>query len=171
MCDVLQADGTAKGLCGLCVAFCEAQDHADAAPSGRILANYDKKRQPSDPAMPCIKIEDPCPCWTSAELHETVTAAAAQTNFSCRIADDTCHGTSNINGRSSSPTVVAQVNSVDHRINHASVNACLIRQYNLDGNNTHIIRSLRISEADVLACRTQINSKQAELALPCTITP
>jgi len=26
VCDALQADGTTKGLYGLCVAFCEAQD-------------------------------------------------------------------------------------------------------------------------------------------------
>jgi hypothetical protein len=29
VCDPLQADGVTKGLYGLCVAFCEAQDHAD----------------------------------------------------------------------------------------------------------------------------------------------
>ncbi len=59
VCDVLQADGTTKGLYGLCVAFCEAQDHAsldypitgddldalmNMKPGGKILANYNKKR-------------------------------------------------------------------------------------------------------------------------------
>ena len=83
ICDPLKADGVTKGLYGLCVAFCEAQDHAalsdpvteeeldalaDAAPSGRILQNYNKKKQEGDPDMPCIKVEEPCPCWSGEEL-------------------------------------------------------------------------------------------------------
>jgi hypothetical protein len=83
ICDPLKADGVTKGLYGLCVAFCEAQDHAalsdpiteeelealaDAAPSGRILQNYNKKKQKGDPEMPCINIVDVCPCWSSDEL-------------------------------------------------------------------------------------------------------
>jgi len=86
VCDELQ--GATPGLYGLCVAFCEAQDHAnilvatteqeihaleDAAPSGRILANYNKKRKKGDPAMPCMNtttVTDPCPCWAEAELAE-----------------------------------------------------------------------------------------------------
>ena len=94
VCDVLQ--GATPGLHGLCVAFCEAQDHADvlvattaqeiqaladAAPSGRKLANYNKKKKEGDPAMPCIPVPpvpppvpppvtDTCPCWPGAELAE-----------------------------------------------------------------------------------------------------
>ncbi len=86
VCDELQ--GATPGLHGLCVAFCEAQDHSDvlvaiteqemhaledAAPSGRILANYNKKKKEGDPAMPCItvaRVTDPCPCWGEAELAE-----------------------------------------------------------------------------------------------------
>lgn len=41
-------------------------------PSGKILENYNKKRDkalnPLDPPMPCIVVEEPCPCWTYAEL-------------------------------------------------------------------------------------------------------
>ncbi len=83
VCDVLQADGVTSGLYGLCVAFCEAQDHASldnpitndqleelesASPSGQILANYNRKKTDTDPDMPCIKIQEPCPCWTADEL-------------------------------------------------------------------------------------------------------
>jgi hypothetical protein len=83
VCDPLQADGISKGLYGLCVAFCEAQDWADEAiptseegllaleqgkPSGRILANYNKKKGASDPDMPCILVQEPCPCWNAAEI-------------------------------------------------------------------------------------------------------
>lgn len=83
VCDPLKADGVTKGLYGLCVAFCEAQDYADInvptteaefdsletyAPSGRILANYNKKKEPLDPPMPCIVVQPPCPCFTAEEL-------------------------------------------------------------------------------------------------------
>lgn len=83
LCDVLQADGITKGLYGLCVAFCEAQDNADAdvtvtikeyeaflksAPSGKILLNYNRRKSDSDPEMPCIMVEESCPCWTVEEL-------------------------------------------------------------------------------------------------------
>ncbi len=83
VCDPLRADGVTKGLYGLCVAFCEAQDATDenvpiteaefdalesSAPSGRILGNYNKKKQETDPPMPCIVVEEPCPCWSADEL-------------------------------------------------------------------------------------------------------
>ncbi len=85
VCDPLKADGVTKGLYGLCVAFCEAQDVASIAapltedelsalladaPSGIILESYNKKKTDSDPAMPCIMDEAPCPCWTNEELVE-----------------------------------------------------------------------------------------------------
>lgn len=84
VCDILQADGTTKGLYGLCVAFCEAQDHtssatpiseadydalAAAAPSGKLLSVYNKKKQSNDPGMPCIVYEEEgCPCWSADEF-------------------------------------------------------------------------------------------------------
>jgi len=83
ICDPLKQDGVTKGLYGLCVAFCEAQDWASElstmtpeeveamefdSPSGRILANYNKKKQESDPGMPCIVIAPPCPCFSQEEL-------------------------------------------------------------------------------------------------------
>jgi hypothetical protein len=82
-CNELKSDGVTDGLYGLCVAFCEAQDWASedtpiteeelealesGSPSGHILANYNKKKQETDPAMPCILVEEPCPCWSADEL-------------------------------------------------------------------------------------------------------
>jgi len=69
VCNVLQASGVSPGLYGLCVAYCEAQDldsFDKAPPNTRILANYNKRKQASDPSMPCVK--PVCPCWTSAEM-------------------------------------------------------------------------------------------------------
>jgi hypothetical protein len=69
VCDVLQAQGISPGLYGLCVAYCEAQDldsFDKKPPSAKILANYNKRKQASDPAMPCVK--PVCPCWTEDEM-------------------------------------------------------------------------------------------------------
>jgi hypothetical protein len=71
VCDTLKADGVTKGLYGLCVAYCEAQDLNDMnkePPSTRILANYNKKKTETDPDMPCLEPPPNCPCWTPAEL-------------------------------------------------------------------------------------------------------
>ena len=85
VCDVLQESGTTKGLYGLCVAFCEAQDTTSisdpiteeeleaieaSAPSGKILEKYNQKKSDTDPAMPCVKVEEACPCFSDAELDE-----------------------------------------------------------------------------------------------------
>ncbi len=79
VCDPLKAEGVTKGLYGLCVAFCEAQDLptdlsdpealANLEPSSiKILENYDKKRGENDPRMPCVVYESTCPLWTLEEL-------------------------------------------------------------------------------------------------------
>ena len=80
ICDGLKAPGVSSGLHGLCVAYCEALNCPDAtagaaalsaqcrAACPTVLANYDKSRKPSDPAMPCVKPPPACPCWTAGEL-------------------------------------------------------------------------------------------------------
>ena len=87
VCDVLKEDGVTKGLYGLCVAFCEAQDLAslsspvtedelialeERAPSANILEAYNKKKDkaqnPNDVPMPCIEVQEPCPCATAEEV-------------------------------------------------------------------------------------------------------
>jgi len=63
VCDGLQT--ATKGLYGLCVAYCEAQDldmFDKQPPSLKILENYRKKMQAGDPDMPCIR------CVTVPEL-------------------------------------------------------------------------------------------------------
>jgi hypothetical protein len=69
VCDVLMADGITKGLYGLCVAYCEAQDLDQLnkePPNTKILDNYNKKKQATDPGMPCVATG--CPCWTDEQL-------------------------------------------------------------------------------------------------------
>lgn len=67
VCDPLM-DAT-KGLYGLCVAYCEAQDldDIDKEPANtKILENYRKKMNAGDPDMPCVQVE--CPCFTGDDL-------------------------------------------------------------------------------------------------------
>jgi hypothetical protein len=69
VCNVLQEPGITPGLYGLCVAYCEAQDldtFDKEPPNTKILGNYNKRKQASDPAMPCVKV--PCPCWSADEM-------------------------------------------------------------------------------------------------------
>ena len=76
VCDPLKEDGVAKGLYGLCVAYCEAHDAEIISPTGdpteldtpnrKILENYRKKMKAGDPDMPCV--QDLCPCWSAQEL-------------------------------------------------------------------------------------------------------
>jgi len=81
ICDFLKADGTIKGLYGLCVAYCEAHDGpADIVdlteeeakkldPASFTLFDlYERKRGVDGPELPCVNYEGPCPIWTQEEL-------------------------------------------------------------------------------------------------------
>jgi len=78
-------DGT-PGLYGLCNAYCVAQEcdsyAGGEAPNScnRLLANYNKKRNDSDPEMPCAAVS--CPCWGMDELTAGGSGLANQGNCS-----------------------------------------------------------------------------------------
>ena len=65
------------GLYGLCIAYCEALDcelidetvQCDGPPDPVILDNYNRRRQATDPLMPCADVPGPC-CWTENELND-----------------------------------------------------------------------------------------------------
>jgi hypothetical protein len=93
VCDPLKADGITKGLYGLCVAYCEAQDLDSVdkePPSTKILENYKKKKTATDPGMPCVK--SPCPCWSYEEMAsitaDGMAAACLPGTGSLRIIDN-----------------------------------------------------------------------------------
>lgn len=81
VCNVLQADGITPGLYGLCVAYCEAQDLDLLAdkdpPNSKILGNYNKRKQVTDPDMPCI--QTPCPCWSTEQINGIVANSGVKT--------------------------------------------------------------------------------------------
>jgi len=100
VCDPLKADGTTKGLYGLCVAYCEATDSPDdlsteekiaslPTQSRRILGNYNKKRAVTDPQMPCATFfaASNCPAWTAAQL-----AAIGASGYPYRVDDEEYNG-------------------------------------------------------------------------------
>lgn len=164
--------GGTPGLYGLCVAFCEAQDHAalsapiteeefkaleDSAPSGRILANYNKKKQDSDPDMPCIKAEEPCPCRDSAEF-DTATLSMIGAYF-CNTSD----GVNNIYGSSLQDFIQST----------GKQNIVVARNDTISGGRTicsigitasvPVVRSIDITPEQFTACDTQIRQRQVEL--------
>jgi hypothetical protein len=85
VCDGLKADGITKGLYGLCVAYCEAQDLDTVGdketPNNKILRNYRKKMDVAagDPDMPCVKV--PCPCWSDVEFSAGAVNFDSATSF------------------------------------------------------------------------------------------
>lgn len=71
VCDRFKAEGATKGVYGLCVALCEAQDSSeDKGSYNKLLGNYMKKKGPDDPDNPCA-VAAPrllsCPCWSATE--------------------------------------------------------------------------------------------------------
>jgi len=96
-CDVLK-EGAAKGLYGLCVAYCEAQDcdsdlflaNACKESNPRILANFIKKAGVDGPTMPCLKPAATCVCWEPEEV-ENLQICTITDTASTLIRDD-CSG-------------------------------------------------------------------------------
>lgn len=92
VCDPLTS--ATPGLFGLCVAYCEAKDCNDdpvalaecqaenpgdgwgthSCSCGRILDNYNSRRQAGDPEMPCI--QDSCPCFDAEFLANELSVIA-----------------------------------------------------------------------------------------------
>lgn len=67
-------------LFGLCNAYCVAMECHDGPKNSnaceKVLANYERKRGPDDPPMPCLAPEIECPCWTPEELYSYPTPSA-----------------------------------------------------------------------------------------------
>lgn len=191
VCDVLKDDGVTKGLYGLCVAFCEAQDHAalsdpiteddleallDATPSGRILNNYNKKKDkannPLDPDMPCIKVEEPCPCWDSAEF-DTVVNSSNNVDI-CRRFNGPVHDGSYIQHYDSSDfnNSFRRVLAIDHRHNQPSPpyvigsrSSCSYQDFT---QSPRLQRSLSTTPDEFAACDAQIRQAALDTSRSCT---
>jgi len=150
VCDVLKMDGITKGLYGLCVAYCEAQDLNDMnkePPSTRILANYNKKKQSGDPDMPCLEPPPNCPCWTPAEL-EAIFADGVS-----GMCNSTSNQTSFID---SNPVYQVAQGTVDG----SSGSTCAFTDISI-GESLFI----NISESDAVVCKTQVEA-MCEIYLP-----
>lgn len=72
-CEILNELDASPGLYGLCVAYHNANENAQA----RILENYLKKMGEGDPGMPGLAS---CPCWDAESLDQ---ATAGLTLFNC----------------------------------------------------------------------------------------
>ena len=175
VCDPLQDDGVTKGLYGLCVAFCEAQDYADewetiteeelealedSSPSGRILANYNKKKTVADPDMPCILVQEPCPCWSSAELAEIdgiMWDGQDTSNLSC-ITDGLRSYIQEASDAGPLNYIFAQVFTAVRRL------GCQYRAFNSPGYTSRnlSVESGTISVDEVVACTITLNDYKSQ---------
>jgi hypothetical protein len=175
VCDVLQ--GHTPGLYGLCVAFCEAQDYADismpiteeellalkaAMPSGKILDNYNKRKKETDPPMPCIKVEEPCPCWDSAEFDDVT----YKTFYRCTLWND--YGANEQNAANIHTQTLLGWGTVaaGRYDNYPGYELCV---YQNDYSTPLITRQLYITVDEELACEQQIRTRIADLGVTCTI--
>ena len=182
VCGPLRADDVTKGLYGLCVAFCEGQDISsedfpiteadlsalqEAAPSGRILANYNKKKQTTDPDMPCIKVEEPCPCWTAAEFASIDGAApdGELSETSCNQAIDPATGLIDARQDSELDPSLVQATAFDVHRPDIQLEQC---SYQNNQVTPPITRKLDVSEGTLTheqaaTCLAQVNIRCAEL--------
>jgi hypothetical protein len=101
--------GGTPGLFGLCVAFCKAQGLGDAGDiqsnqtAMDLLANYERKRGPDDPDMPCIA-EPPdepppqvnCSCWSAEDLTAALPAPACEVSGTYHAAGQNTAGTPSV---------------------------------------------------------------------------
>jgi hypothetical protein len=92
VCNPLKDEGITKGLYGLCIAYCTAQDLdefpkenalMEELPGERLLAAYERKRGPNDPDMPCLVKAVECPCF-----HHAVCVATAGVGDGCELEID-----------------------------------------------------------------------------------
>lgn len=105
VCDPLQIrNGGTPGLYGLCVAYCEAQDcgtsleckeenpgdawGAHSCGCSDVLTNYNDKKEPGDPDMPCIEPEE-CPCFDAEFLATEISTIGACVDGSTPTRDQT----------------------------------------------------------------------------------
>ncbi len=180
VCDDLKAEGITKGLYGLCVAFCEAQDHATlsepvteqeldalsaSAPAGRILTNYIKKMNESDPPMPCIRVQEPCPCWTEQEFLDTSQSAfdATSSLSNSNVCDDDWLGLGGLYYMVGREGAAQNLVFAYEQKRSGAQPICEIRR-NL-GISGGFRRVLRTSQEEYVGCRDRTIARQNEFGL------
>jgi hypothetical protein len=170
VCDDLTANGVTQGLYGLCIAFCEAQDYADvltaitegdyeallaAAPSGKILKNYNNIMTENDPPMPCItRLDGPCPCWDEGEfLNASEAGRSGDETFNVCFSTDNFEGYQLRDNLTETGVAASRFNSLDLR-------TCAL--WNPDNR---VVRMLEISDTEFVACSQRIKDRQVEFSL------
>jgi hypothetical protein len=170
------------GLYGLCTAFCEAQDcepdfaaedpFADCTPpSIKLLDLYNRKKQPSDPEMPCVQ-QTACPCWMPEDLNG-LRFPSSQDAALCAKDQDTPSAT-NVDFwrilRSDAVTGEAYdtwVASVGN--NEAPSPMCVFRDTCSDGDCLGSYRFLPLTAEQFAACETQVAASGADRGFECFV--
>lgn len=179
ICDPLQpTQGGTPGLFGLCVAYCEAQDcnpteacqaenmgdawGAHACGCSDILDNYNNKRQPGDPSMPCIM--EVCPCYDADYLVTEISTAIE------------CIDTVGPPGRTQALVVGTDADGCDAFANsfinfdaQGSPRSAVCQAFNRDGapcqNTLNTLQTISFQESAV--CQTLVRAYVADQGLTC----
>lgn len=194
VCDVLK-DSPAKGLYGLCVAFCEAQDFSEdpAAKKSRqkILDNYNNLRQASNEReMPCaasstsstpgpVPVPPPvvqsCPCWTAAEaaavdgvLSDGSTAVGWPAPTSSSWACSVKPDNPYIQEANAAATEVSYIQVVDFTTTFSSLHQCKYRKMASGQPITDVLLSVEfgtLTPEQLAVCKDDLLARQQALTL------
>lgn len=158
--------GATKGLYGLCVAFCEAQDCEPdfsldnpfencKTGSKKVLSAYNKKKRAGDPEMPCIQ-QTECPCWTQSELE----------GLRFPVAGDvpSCRATQSSDSWFISGSHLTIVSTVDQS---SASDQCFLFDICPDGQCMGVVRYLDITEEEYAFCRSQVIQSGRDRGFAC----
>ncbi len=173
VCDDLMF-GATKGLYGLCVAFCEAQDCEPdfsledpfencKASAPKILENYNKRKSAGDPDMPCIQ-QSSCPCWTSNELAGLRFPETGDTSACQSI---TVFG-SDVDFWNARPGGTTQaLVYTQNRPGDPTNQSCLFRDVCSDGLCLNVTRNQTITESEYVNCTAELIASGQERGFDC----
>lgn len=174
VCDELRDPTVTRGLYGLCVAYCEAQDceidigsddpFGNCKPgSPRLLENYNRRKQAGDPDMPCVR--SPCPCWSRDELFGLRFPAAG--DFTSCVLDR--NGATFLNldqwavvSPSGDTTVLTTIQATN-----AGLPVCQLTDTCNDGGCLNVNRDLLISPDQFQVCERELRQAADARGLDC----
>lgn len=176
MCDPLLNSAT-KGLYGLCVAFCEAQDcqpnfslpdpFVGCKPSSsKILDVYNRRKGAADPEMPCIQSSG-CPCWSLAELQSRRYPSVGDNHNNCQAYDpyyQKDHWKIQRSGVVDSYNTTASARDIMPAYGYG---LCYLYDVCEDGNCLQTFNYFEISEEEYLNCQEQVINSGIDRGFDC----
>jgi len=173
--------GGTRGLFGLCVRYCAAQNCIDVAGEDapracamgapHYLERYNARKSASDPEMPCIKQpeESSCPCWTDGELAALRTPGdqdVASCGMNVATSSTGIKYDWDIRPEMNNPeSFVVEVSAFEDYFGSGPV--CRLTDSCTNGNCSGLNRVLQIDESELAACQQSAQAAAAARNLAC----